>query len=181
MSDVTNSCRSSTKLKYVPSSWNYGSFHPNNPYYNRKSSTKENKNTANTRSSSANVNRFGKRKLQEDEKIVTEDYLKTMNEMKTIKQVKNNNTNGHRSSVSVNRQDTQSTDPNKESEGEKSLMRVLNSSKKSFKYQLSYEEWVAVKAKEQEIYKNVKLIKDQEDENFEHFNSKINENYNVVK
>lgn len=180
MSEVSMSCRSSNRLSYVPSSWNYGSFHPNNPYYNRRKPTKDNKNTANTRSNSANLNRFGKRILQEEEKIVTDDYLKTMNEMKTIKKL-NNNIKGHKSSSSVNRLNTQTSEGDKESQGEVSLIKIMNSSKKSFKYQLSYEEWVAVKAKEQEIYHNVKLIKDQEDQNFENFNSKINENYNIVK
>ena len=177
MSDASNSCRSSKKLSYVPSSWNYGSFHPSNPYYNRRTAPKDNANKTGDlkRSSSANLNRHGKRILQEEEKIVTDEYLKSLKEFKTIKNI------GHKSSTSLNRQNPQECELQNDSENEASILKVMNSSKKSYKYQLSYEEWIAVKAKEQEIYNNVKLIKDKEDQNFENFNSKINENYNIVK
>jgi len=177
MSDALNSCRSSKKLSYVPSSWNYGSFHPSNPYYNRQNPPKDSSNKTGEikRSCSANLNRHGKRILQEEEKIVTEDYLKTLKEFKTIKNI------GHKSSTNLNRQNPQGGEENNDSENDASMMKVMNSSKKNYKYQLSYEEWIAVKAKEQEIYNNVKLIKDKEDQNFENFNTKINENYNIVK
>lgn len=179
MSEASISCRSSYKLSYVPSSWNYGSFHPCNPFYNRKVSKKDGELK---RSNSVNLNRFGKRKLQEEEKIVTDDYLKTMKELKTIKKVNVKNTNTHKSASSSNRKNSDTTtEQHKESENEGSLLKIMNSSKKSFKYQLSYDEWVAVKAKEQELFNNIKLIKEKEDENYEHFNLKINENYKIVK
>jgi hypothetical protein len=182
MSEASISCRSSNKLSYVPSSWNYGSFHSCNPFYNRKVSKKDEKNGELKRSNSVNLNRFGKRKLQEEEKIVTNDYLKTMKELKTIKNVNVKNTNSHKSASSSNRQNSDiTTEQPMESENEGSLLKRMNSSKKSFKYQLSYDEWIAVKSKEQELFNNIKLIKEKEDENYEHFNSKINENYNIVK
>lgn len=92
---------------YALSSWNYGSFHYSNPRYVKKEqvpikvigseaekiNNNNNTNTNNTNYMNINAskpktsdfNKYGKRKLTETEKIVTEDYLKAMNDIKNIK------------------------------------------------------------------------------------------------
>lgn len=190
----------------VPSSWNYGSYYPCNPYYNKrehdveKSSNFVNGNNYNNidhnheRSNSACLNQFGKRKLPEDEKIVTEDYLQMMKDFKVIK----SQTNTSKTSMKRNKSSTQirtSCNDQEELQGEhyqnaQNISQYSNSQSqnkncvsvnKPFKYQLSYEEWAAVKAKQIEITKKVKIIKESEDQNFEFFNKKINENYKIIQ
>ena len=79
---------------FVPSSWNYGSFHQSNPRYSKidkpvKLQIKENRKPdlfpANANTTSNNINKFGKRILKNEDKIVTEDLLKAMNDNKNIR------------------------------------------------------------------------------------------------
>jgi len=78
---------------YALSSWNYGSFHYSNPRYTRTehpikviSAETANEKVQNiVRPVTSQLNKFGKRKLAENEKIVTEEYLKAMNDSKNIR------------------------------------------------------------------------------------------------
>jgi hypothetical protein len=140
---------------YGLSSWNYGSFHPNNPVHKEQP-----KNKTMQRSQSVNLNN-GKRKLAPDEKIVTEEYLKAANDIKVIK--------------SMRRKDSFNSEHNK------SINSQMSQNKKSLKYQLTFEEWAIMKSAQNEIYKNVQMIKENEDRKFELFNKKVDENYDQIK
>jgi hypothetical protein len=145
---------SNLKTAFAPSSWNYGTFHQTNPYYNRKQSGIK-------RSNSVALNEYGKRKVPDEEKIVTEDYMIMMKEFKAIKNMDTR--------LEIDKKQTESS------------INSIPSGKKNLRYQLSFEEWVAVKAKEEEIYKNVKLIKEKDEKNLELVNTKIDQNYRIAK
>ena len=140
---------------YGLSSWNYGSFHPNNPVHKEQP-----KNKTMQRSQSVNFSN-GKRKLAPDEKIVTEEYLKAANDIKVIK--------------SMRRKDSFNSEHNKSINSQNSQI------KKNLKYQLTFEEWAIMKSAQNEIYKNVQMIKENEDRKFELFNKKVDENYDQIK
>jgi hypothetical protein len=140
----------SDNQSYGLSSWNYGSFLPSNPAHNVKSVKR-----------SQSVNLLNKRKLTQDEKIVTEEYLKAVNDNKVIKNLK--------------RKDSFNSEHNK------SLYSKNSQMKKDLKYQLSFEEWAIMKSAQNEIYKNVQMIKENEDKKFEMFNKKVDENYEQIK
>lgn len=81
---------------YALSSWNYGSFHYSNPRFSKPeqpvkliaaAEPLKDKNAVKVeRPATAQViNKFGKRKLAENEKIVTEEVLKAMNDHKNIR------------------------------------------------------------------------------------------------
>jgi hypothetical protein len=87
-------------MGFIPSSWNYGSFHQTNPRYTKiekekekekpiKLLIKENPQDKNLlpskNNNNNNMNKFGKRILNNEEKIVTEDLLKAMNDNKNIR------------------------------------------------------------------------------------------------
>jgi hypothetical protein len=145
----------SENQSYAPTSWNYGSFHPNNPVHKEHEKTRTMQ-----RSQSMNFNN-GKKKLSRDEKIVTEEYLKAANDIKVMKNIK--------------RKDSFN------SERYRSLYSQNSQVRKNFKYQLSFEEWAIMKSAQNEIYKNVQMIKENEDKKFELFNKKVDENYQHIK
>lgn len=193
---------------YAPSSWNYGSFHPCNPYHQREQArhTRDQNDNLNKRSQSANLNHLGKRTVPEEEKIVTEGYLQMMKDFKAIKNCNNNNKNlkrnkssahfkgslqsqyeitneNYNTSQNLNVNTSQISGSVNAAQNLQKSIKSINSfkSSKSFKFQLSWEEWAAVKAKQQEIFKKVKIIKESEDQNFEYFNQKVDENYKVIQ
>jgi hypothetical protein len=102
------------EMGFIPSSWNYGSFHQTNPRYTKIEREREkekekpvkllikenqeeknlfssnlisnyNKKTNTNTNTNININKFGKRILNNEEKIVTEDLLKAMNDNKNIR------------------------------------------------------------------------------------------------
>jgi len=217
-----------SKSGYALSSWNYGSFHHCNPYYQkgeflRTRGREEEEKNSNTnynnakRAQSAGLNKYGKRRLQEDERIVTEEYLIAMKELKAIKNNPNasNNISGNRSkskkiesagtgnlnisdnTSNLNNINNCSNNYNSNFNSSSSQNLIINNNSlsggnsgtfsnnktnvKPFKFQLSFEEWAAVKAKQQEIFKKVKIIKESEDNNFEFFNKKIDDNYRIIQ
>lgn len=85
------------------------------------------------------------------DKIVNDEYMKYLKEFKDIQRPSFRDTSKTRSST------------------------------KCVKYQLSFDEWYTLKAKQEEIFKKVKMIKENEDQKFEYFNKKIDENYDLVK
>jgi hypothetical protein len=160
------------KTGYALSSWNYGSFHHCNPYYQRREYLKSENHVQ--RQSSVNLNKFGKRPLKEEERIVSEEYLVVMKDLKTLKSLNRPNRNIRRNTNSMtNKENTDEKDHN--------YPTCPNSKVNKMKYQLSFEEWTAVKAKQKEISTKVKIIKESEDQNFESFNKKIDENYKLVQ
>jgi hypothetical protein len=171
---MSTETQSYNKPSYGLSSWNYGSFHASNPCYAPPRHTRCQTESEDIRCQSAKFNKHGKRKLAQDERIVTEEYMKVMKDSKTIK---NSNTQ-KRLNTSVGRSNTEiNTSINRRDS--------LNSSdvlkKKNLRYQLSFEEWAIMKNKQEEIFKRVQVIKESEDKKFELFNKKIDQNYEKVK
>ncbi len=82
---------------YALSSWNYGSFHCSNPRFSKTQqpvkliAAPEPQNCIYPikldQPRTAQVNKYGKRKLADNEKIVTEEFLKAMNDNKNIRGV----------------------------------------------------------------------------------------------
>ena len=72
---------------YSCSSWNYGSYCEFNPSYivQTKQRIENNNNLASKNNNYNLYNRYGKRILRADERIVTNEYLKGINYMKEIK------------------------------------------------------------------------------------------------
>jgi hypothetical protein len=186
---MSSETQTQNRQNYGLSSWNYGSFHSTNPYY-APSHKPQNDNQQNLQrcQSASSFNKYGKRKLREDEKIVTDEYLKVMRDNKTI-----NSSNGvlpHRrpsSTIKIVRV-SETDDDNNNNDSSMRRRDSINSqtglqtiAKKNLKYQLTFEEWAIMKNKQDEIYKRVKEIKESEDKKFEKFNKKIEENYEKVK
>jgi hypothetical protein len=177
------------KPAYGLSSWNYGSFHASNPYYAPPKVPRPNSaavvDSANRPiQRSQSVNKFGKRKLEPEERIVTEDYLKAMKDVRTIK----NSNSQHKKRMNTSHMGRTSGTNNNELSSSCNRRESLNSqggsqiiSKKNLKYQLTFEEWAIMKNKQNEIFKRVQVIKESEDKKFELFNKKIDENYDKVK
>ena len=77
-----------SNTNYSLSSWNYGAYSNSNPYFHQGvrpiSAQYQQPNMPKT--SNYNYNKFGKRILPEEERIVTNDYMSTINQMKKMKQ-----------------------------------------------------------------------------------------------
>jgi hypothetical protein len=182
------------KTGFSLSSWNYGSFHHCNPFYQQGEYIKSaNNKNDNRRSDSVNPI-GGKRILKEEEKIVTEEYLKNLKEYKIMKGENRTLTKNKSASIlkvacsqsNIKTQEDCAAQPVYTSQHSISKQNITTpnsnfNSKKNLKYQLNFKEWALVKDKQQEIFKKVKKIKEDEDKNFEYFNKKIDENYQVVK
>lgn len=92
---IPNNPPKPTNSGYALSSWNYGSFHYSNPRYTKSEQPIKligaaqpqltNQQKPDRPVTSQTLNKFGKRKLAENEKIVTEEYLKAMNDNKNIR------------------------------------------------------------------------------------------------
>ena len=176
---------------YALSSWNYGSFHNCNPYHIQQQNLinnnikREKEFTSHTRAHSSNPNRI----LPAEQKIVTEDYLIMMKEFKAIKSNDNTTIKLKRNKSSAQLIVRDINDDNyliNQSSSQfimntSSQFSVKKNSIKAFKYQLSFDEWAAVKVKQLEISKKVKIIKESEDQNFEYFNKKIDEDYKIIQ
>ena len=76
---------------YSCSSWNYGSYAPTNPCFIQqfKSSTIMNQNRYIPQQNNYCFNKFGKRALPEEERIVTNEYMQAINHMKKMEKSKN--------------------------------------------------------------------------------------------
>ena len=149
------------------SSWNYGSYSISNPYFiqgNRPPSAQyQQRNIQKT--SNYSYNKFGKRILPEEERIVTNDYMSTINHMKKIKEFESKKSKKRK----MNKNDLNE----KEKEGEKELneenVEEPNSTIKNkkvdiktdttdYKFRLSFDEWMEVKRKQQMIFNQIKKI-----------------------
>ena len=78
-------------ITYSCSSWNYGSYTPYNPYYtqqNKYSNIPNQNRYVHTQNNNV-YNKFGKRALPEEERIVTNEYMKEINHIKYLEKSKN--------------------------------------------------------------------------------------------
>ena len=159
------------------SSWNYGSYCAFNPSYMAQSHRRIQNNNNNMPIQINNniYNRYGKRVLRADERIVTNEYLKGINYMKEMKKEeikRNKSANGLRKKTyhennNVNNNDTNETN--------------TNSINKKYHFQLTYEDWIEVKNKQKMIFNQIKKLKDLEDEKNEKLNLKIDKKYKEIK
>ena len=159
------------------SSWNYGSYCAFNPSYISQSHQRiqNNNNYAANKNNNNIYNRYGKRILKKEERIVTNEYLKGINYMKEMKKEelkRNKSANGirkgtYRENNKVNNNDINETN--------------ANSINKKYHFQLTYEDWIEVKNKQKMIFNQIKKLKDLEDEKNEKLNLKIDKKYKEIK
>ena len=138
-------------MSYSLSSWNYGAYSMANPYY----SVSRTQNSSNQGTSQLF---YPKRTLREDEKIVTNEYVRNLNNYKLI-----NKNNKMKRCKSAN------------------ASKMTVNSDKNYKYKLTYEEWCAVKEKQLEIFNKIKKMKESDDENMKIINQNVDIKYNEIK
>ena len=160
---------------YSCSSWNYGAYAVCNPCYVQQVKTPNPQNQIRYIPPQNNqlYNKYGKRPLREEERIVTNEYLQNINHMKKMEKNKDmfrtKSAHGLRrtyrnNNVKVNDQNTNAKP---------------DSSK--YKFRLTYEEWLEVKNKQKMIFNQIKKIKEQEDEKMEKVNMKVDKKYKEIK
>jgi hypothetical protein len=171
------------------SSWNYGSYSISNPYFkqgNRPTSCQYQQLNM-PKNTNYSYNKFGKRILPEEERIVTNDYMSTINHMKSIKESE--------LKKAKKRHNNKNIQKDKEKEGEEpvneeNLTEYQNTNDKKvdiktdttdYKFRLSFEEWMEVKRKQQMIFNQIKKIKEEEDKKMEKLNMKVDKKYNEIK
>ena len=200
-----NECKSKPLYQknnfYLLSSWNYGSYSPCNPYYktcikyqNNNTKTNPNYNQKKTKSNFiakkiTEANTQNKRRhLKEEERIVTNEYLKSFYHYKkmqsymkngqfrpkSVTKIKTTNINNYNCNYNINN--------DREKKGEKKLITDINNSKnKKTKYKLTFAEWLKVKDKQKEYF-NIILQKNKMEENKKKKeNEKIDNKYNQIK
>ena len=151
------------------SSWNYGSYSISNPYFNqgnRPTSCQYQKVNI-SKNTNYSYNKFGKRILPEEERIVTNDYMSTINHMKSMKESE--------LKKSKKKRNNKNTQKDKEKEGEEpineeNVSEYQNTNDKKvdiktdttdYKFRLSFEEWMELKRKKQMIFNQIKKIKEE--------------------
>lgn len=193
---------------YLLSSWNYGSYSPCNPYYktfikkkkqnmNTNPNKPINKAKSNEKITQKKItevnfqNQVKRRPLKEEERIVTNEYLKSFNYYKKmqnlmskgafrpksvtrIKITKINNNNNNNNIINSERDNIQS----------KKLKTENNENKQQLQKQrvkLTFNEWLKVKDKQRE-YCNIIIKKHKEEEKKKKIeNKKIEIKYNKIK
>ena len=187
---------------YLLSSWNYGSYSPCNPYY--KTFTKYPKYYANT---NPNYNQMKtksnfdqkkiteknspnkKRKLKEEERIVTNEYIKSFNYYKKMQSLMEQGKFRPKSVTKIKASNKEidvvqggvHADVQKKDKKDKKILKTESSNEKKIKYKLTFTDWLKVKNKQRECI-NVILKKHKMEENKQKIeNKKINNEYNKVK
>ena len=154
------------------------------------------------------MNKFGKRHLAEDEKIVTEDVLKAMNDNKNIRgtsKIFNRQQSNSKISRRAESQGKQTQDNNENistlnknysyigNEDNNITNSQINNSnlnrsrlssankERNYKFGMSFDEWNQNKNKQIQITKTLNLLKDQELKEYEKIEVKIDENYQKIK
>jgi len=185
---------------FLLSSWNYGSYSPTNPFYkNRIYSSKTNINThpnmvankkifarsTTTAQLTSSDNPYcinTKRRLKQEERIVTNELLDCFNHYnKMQKHLKK----GTFRPKSVNRilksKLMQDNNSNIESKNNEKNRKKLKSDTSDYKYKLTYTEWLDVKNKQRVIFNEI-IKKQKEDEKImEIANKKIDVKYQEIK
>ena len=167
------------------SSWNYGSYCAFNPSYITQSHPKM-VNNNNLSNQNKNIyNRYGKRVLRHDERIVTNEYLKGINYMKEMKKEELKRTksaNGIRKKTyRENNKVDNINNNNNEINNINNVNESNNNTNKKYHFQLTFEDWIEVKNKQKMIFNQIKKLKDLEDEKNEKLNMKIDKKYKEIK
>ena len=152
------------------SSWNYGAYSISNPYFTQvaKPSTIPNNTPYIPKINNNSYNKFGKRILREEERIVTNDYMSTINHMKKIKESEmqkgKKKTKKKKELKEQNKEDNQVNEENTELENSniKNKPVDIKTDTTDYKFRLSYDEWMEVKRKQQMIFNQIKKIKEGE-------------------
>ena len=179
------------KNNYSCSSWNYGAYASCNPCYiqQNKIANPISQNRINPSQNYNLYNKYGKRPLREEERIVTNEYLQNINHMKRMEKAKDvfrtKSANGirqtHRKNTNNNNQTNNNqknvNDTNNNNNNEVNIKTDIS----KYKFRLTYDEWLEVKNKQISIFNQIKKIKQQEDEKMEKVNMKVDRKYNEIK
>ncbi len=193
-----------TKNNYfLLSSWNYGSYSPTNPFYkshiySSKTNIKTHPNTlANKKSffrsttsaqlttSNLPYSQNTKRRLKEEERIVTNELLDCFNHYnKMQKHLKK----GTFRPKSVNRilntkliQDSNYLDTKNFDKNKKKLKSNTSDYRCKYKYKLTFTEWLDVKNKQRVIFNDIIRKQKEEEKIIEIANKKIDDKYQEIK
>ena len=166
---------------YSCSSWNYGAYASCNPCYIQHIQQRSQNNYIPPKTSNL-YNKYGKRPLREEERIVTNEYLKSINHMKKMEKNKDifrtKSASGlrhtHRKNDNENNNDQNINEPNNNIPNTKTDIS-------NYKFRLTYDEWLEVKNKQRMIFNQIKKIKEQEDEKMEKVNMKVDKKYKEIK
>ena len=165
------------------SSWNYGAYAACNPSYIQqiKNYNISNQNRYVPPQNNMIFNKYGKRPLREEERIVTNEYLQNINHMKKMEKNKDKfrtkSANGLRRTYRNNNNINNNNDTNPNN----NLNTNTKTDISNYKFRLTYDEWLEVKNKQKMIFNQIKKIKEQEDEKMEKVNMKVDKKYKEIK
>jgi hypothetical protein len=163
---------------YSCSSWNYGAYSSCNPCYIQHKYT----NNYIPPKTSNLYNRYGKRPLREEERIVTNEYLKSINYMKKMEKNKDIFRTKSASGLRTTHRKSNNEDSNNQNMNEQNNNNVNTKTDiTNYKFRLTYDEWLEVKNKQRMIFNQIKKIKEQEDEKMEKVNMKVDKKYKEIK
>jgi hypothetical protein len=171
---------------YSCSSWNYGAYSASNPCYIQqiKNSNISNQNRYIIPQNNNIYNKYGKRQLREEERIVTNEYLKNINHMKEMQNAKNifrtKSANGLRTTHRKNNDNQNNNEINDNNNNNNNAINT-KTDMSNYKFRLTYDEWLDVKNKQRMIFNQIKKIKEQEDEKMEKVNMKVDKKYKEIK
>ena len=162
---------------YSCSSWNYGAYAVCNPFYVQQNKTPNTQNQIRYIPPQNNqlFNKYGKRPLREEERIVTNEYLQNLNHMKKME--KNKDIFRTKSAHGLRRTHRN----NNAEENAQNINTNIKHDDSKYKFRLTYEEWLEVKNKQKMIFNQIKKIKEQEDEKMEKVNMKVDKKYKEIK
>ena len=172
---------------YSLSSWNYGAYSASNPCYNQQIKNLNNQYRYVVPQNNNIYNRYGKRQLREEERIVTNEYLKNINHMKKMNKAKDlfrtKSANGLRNTHRNNNNENNDNQNVNEGNNNNNNNNVINTKADmtNYKFRLTYDEWLDVKNKQRMIFNQIKKIKEQEDEKMEKVNMKVDKKYKEIK
>ena len=191
---------------YLLSSWNYGSYSPCNPYYKTcmkyhyNSKTNPNNQQPKPKLNCDNTKKITetnipnkKRRLKEDERIVTNEYLKSFYYYKKLQSFMKNGQFRPKSVTrikvnNINNFNDNNIDSGRVGKNQKELKTDINSVKKSkikekekIRCKLTFAEWLQVKDKQRECF-NIILKKNKIEENKKMIERKKKDiKYNKIK
>ena len=164
------------KILFTLSSWNYGSFCSNNPSYISVKTSQDKRNENNeikvNRNTEIPTYRYGKRFLKEEERIVTNEIMESLNHYNEMQKC-----------VKKGMFRTKSANGLRQSKNDKIDMNIkpLKINSGDFKYRLTFGEWLQIKNRQHEIINDFKNRKILENLKAEQENKQINKKYNELK
>ena len=186
---------------YLLSSWNYGSYSPCNPYYktyiktkNSNINTNPNKPIMKAKSNEkiktkkiteiTSQNKYQRRHLKEEERIVTNEYLKSFNYYKKMQNLMSKGAFRPKSAARVKVTKINNINNNlisSEREKNQKKLKTENNENEKPRIKLTFNEWLKVKDKQRE-YCNIIVKKQKEEEKKRKIeNKKIEIKYNKIK